>query len=65
MCLLGKTPSAPSGKRLAMKKELSELKEEFGKLRGMVHLAVASLNLQNNGFPTDTGGRGGLIQQAH
>ena len=39
-------------KRLAMKKELSELKEEFGKLKGMVRLAVASLNLQNNGFPT-------------
>ena len=40
-------------KRLAMKKELSELKEEFGKLKGMVCLAVASLNLQNNGFPTE------------
>ena len=36
-----------------MKRELGELKEEFAKLKGMVHLAVASLNLQNNGFPTE------------
>ena len=40
-------------KRLVMKKELSELKEEFSKLKGMVRLAVALLNLQNNGFPTE------------
>ena len=40
-------------KRLAMKKELSELKKEFGKLKGMVRLAVALLNLQDNGFPTE------------
>ena len=40
-------------KRQAMKRELGELKEEFAKLKGMVHLAVASLNLQNNGFPTE------------
>ena len=52
-------------KRQVMKRELGELKEEFAKLKGIVHLAVASLNLQNNRFPTDTGGRGGLIQQAH
>ena len=36
-----------------MKRELGKLKEEFTKLKGMVRLTVASLNLQNNGFPTE------------
>ena len=40
-------------KRQAMKRELEELKGDFAKLKGMVHLAVASLNLQSNGFPTE------------
>ena len=39
-------------KRLAMKRELGELKEEFAKLKGIVCLVVASSNLQNNRFPT-------------
>ena len=39
-------------KRQAMKRELGELKEEFAKLKGMVYLTVALLNLQNNRFPT-------------
>ena len=38
-------------KRLAIKRELGELKE-FTKLKGMVRLEVTSLNLQNNRFPT-------------
>ena len=40
-------------KRQAMKRELEELKGDFAKLKGMVRLAVASLNLQSNGFPTE------------
>ena len=40
-------------KRQAMKKELDKLKGEFAKLKGMVHLTVASLNLQNHGTPTE------------
>ena len=40
-------------KRQAMKKELDELKGEFAKLKGMVCLTVASLNLQNHGTPTE------------
>ena len=40
-------------KRQAMKRELDELKGEFAKLKGMVHLTVASLNLQNHGTPTE------------
>ena len=36
-----------------MKRELEGLKGDFAKLKGMVHLAVASLNLQSNGFPTE------------
>ena len=40
-------------KRQAMKKELDELKGEFVKLKGMVRLTVASLNLQNHGTPTE------------
>ena len=39
-------------KREAMRKELDKLKGEFVKLKGMVHLTVASLNQQNNGVPT-------------
>ena len=35
-------------KRQAMKRELDELKGEFAKLKGMVRLTVASLNLQNH-----------------
>ena len=35
------------------KRELDELKEEFAKLKGMVHLTVASLNLQNHGTLTE------------
>ena len=40
-------------KRQAMKRELDELKEDFAKLKGMVRLTVASLNLQNHGTPTE------------
>ena len=40
-------------KRQAMKKELNELKGEFTKLKGMVRLTIASLNLQNHGTPTE------------
>ena len=40
-------------KRQVMKKELDELKGEFAKLKGMVRLTVASLNLQNHGTPTE------------
>ena len=40
-------------KRQAMKRELDELKGEFAKLKGMVRLTVASLNLQNHGTPTE------------
>ena len=40
-------------KRQAMKRELDELKGEFAKLKGMVHLTVASLNLQNHGTLTE------------
>ena len=40
-------------KRQAMKRELDELKGEFAKLKGMVHLTIASLNLQNHGTPTE------------
>ena len=40
-------------KRQAMRKELDELKGEFAKLKGMVCLTVASLNLQNHGTPTE------------
>ena len=40
-------------KRQAMKKELDKLKGEFAKLKGMVQLTVALLNLQNHGTPTD------------
>ena len=40
-------------KRQAMKRELEGLKGDFAKLKGMVRLAVASLNLQSNGFPTE------------
>ena len=36
-----------------MKKELDELKGEFTKLKGMVRLTIASLNLQNHGTPTE------------
>ena len=36
-----------------MKKELDELKGEFAKLKGMVCLTVASLNLQNHGTLTE------------
>ena len=39
-------------KRQAMKRELDKLKGEFAKLKGMVHLTVALLNLQNHGTPT-------------
>ena len=39
-------------KRQAMKRELDKLKGEFAKLKGMVHLTVASLNLQNHRIPT-------------
>ena len=41
------------GKRQVMKRELDVLKGEFAKLKGMVHLMVASLNLQNHGTPTE------------
>ena len=40
-------------KRQAMKRELDELKGEFTKLKGMVRLTVASLNLQNHRTPTE------------
>ena len=40
-------------KRQAMKRELDELKGEFTKLKGMVRLTVALLNLQNHGTPTE------------
>ena len=40
-------------KRQAMKRELDELKGEFAKLKGMVCLTVASLNLQNHRTPTE------------
>ena len=40
-------------KRQAMKRELDWLKEEFAKLKGMVCLMVALLNLQNHGVPTE------------
>ena len=40
-------------KRQVMKRELDELKGEFAKLKGMVCLTVASLNLQNHGTPTE------------
>ena len=40
-------------KRQAMKRELDELKGEFAKLKGMVRLTVASLNLQNHGTLTE------------
>ena len=40
-------------KRQAMKRELDELKGEFAKLKGMVRLMVASLNLQNHGVLTE------------
>ena len=39
-------------KRQTMKRELDKLKGEFAKLKGMVRLTVASLNLQNHGTPT-------------
>ena len=40
-------------KRQAMKQELVELKGEFAKLKGMVCLTVALLNLQNHGVPSE------------
>ena len=40
-------------KRQAMKRELDELKGEFAKLKGMVHLTIASLNLQSHRTPTE------------
>ena len=40
-------------KRQAMKRELDDLKGEFAKLKGMVRLTVALLNLQNHGTPTE------------
>ena len=40
-------------KRQTMRRELDELKEEFVKLKGMVHSAVATVNIQNNSFPTE------------
>ena len=40
-------------KRQAMKRELDKLKGEFAKLKGMVRLTVASLNLQNHGTLTE------------
>ena len=64
-------------KRQAMKRELNKLKGEFAKLKGMVHLMVASLNLQNHGTPmediqdvfnpqiVDTGGKGSITQWVH
>ena len=38
--------------RQMMRRELDELKEEFAKLKGMVRTAVATVNIQNDGFPT-------------
>ena len=40
-------------KRQAMKRELDNLKGEFTKLKGMVRLTIASLNLQNHGTPIE------------
>ena len=40
-------------KRQVMKRDLDKLKGEFAKLKGMVHLTVALLNLQNHGTPTE------------
>ena len=40
-------------KRQAMKKELGKLKGEFAKLKGMVCLTVAALNLQNHRIPSE------------
>ena len=40
-------------KRQMMKRELDKLKGEFAKLKGMVRLTVASLNLQNHGTPAE------------
>ena len=40
-------------KRQAMKRELDELKGEFTKLKGMVRLTIALLNLQNHRTPTE------------
>ena len=40
-------------KRQVMKRELDELKGEFAKLKGMVRLTIASLNLQNHGTLTE------------
>ena len=40
-------------KRQAMKRELDELKGEFTKLKGMVCLTIALLNLQNHGTLTE------------
>ena len=39
-------------KRQVMKRDLDKLKGEFAKLKGMVCLTVALLNLQNHGTPT-------------
>ena len=39
--------------RLRMERELEELKEDYTKLKGMVHLVVAAQNLQSNGYPTE------------
>ena len=39
-------------KRQAMKRKLDELKGEFARLKGMVRLTVAALNLQNHGIPS-------------
>ena len=36
--------------RLRMERELEELKEDYTKLKGMVHLVVVAQNLQSNGF---------------
>ena len=49
-------------KRQAMKRELDKLKGEFAKLKGMVCLTVASLNLQNYG--TLTKGYPGHLQSS-
>ena len=40
-------------KRQVMKRDLNKLKGEFAKLKGMVRLMVASLNLQNHRTPTE------------
>ena len=40
-------------KRQVMKRELDGLKEELARLKGMVCLTVALLNLQNHGVPTE------------